>query len=143
MGKIDILIVDDDAEIREMLRDLFEMEGYGVATASTAREGIQMIESNVDRFQVVVSDIMMPDINGVEFLKQIKKITKFIEVILMTGYSTMELVMECIELGAFSYFEKPLDQVDSILDRVRMAVEYQSHKKEIVLKAFQKKIKNK
>ena len=143
MGKTNILVVDDDQEIREMLKDLFETEGYSVATASSSLEGIKMIETDACRFSVVVSDIMMPGINGVEFLKQIKKITKCIEVVMMTGYSTMELAMECLEQGAFSYLEKPLDRIDTILERVKMAVEYQRHKKEIVLKAFQTKKRKK
>lgn len=141
MEKTEILVVDDDKEIREMLKELFEAEGCRVATASTAMEGIKMIETDLHRFNVVVSDIMMPGMNGVEFLKQIKKITKYVEVILMTGYSTMELAIDCLEEGAFSYLEKPLDQIETILERVKMAVQYHRHKREIVLKAFQNKKK--
>ncbi|MBI5186988.1 MAG: response regulator [Nitrospinae bacterium] len=141
MEKAEILVVDDDKEIREMLKELFEAEGYRVATASTAMEGVKMIETDLQRFNVVVSDIMMPGISGLEFLKEIKKITKYIEVILMTGYSTMELAIDCLDQGAFSYLEKPLDQIETILDRVKMAVEYQRHKREIVFKAFQTKKK--
>lgn len=141
MEKADILVVDDDREIREMLKELFEAEGYRVETASTAMDGIKMIGADLHRFNVVVSDIMMPGMNGVEFLKQIKERNKYTEVILMTGYSTMELAIDCLDLGAFSYLEKPLDQIETILERVKMAVDYQRHKREIVFKAFQTKKK--
>ncbi len=137
MKKSNILVVDDDAGTRTMLEDLFVEEGYNVITTSSATEGLKMIEKDLQYFHVVVTDIMMPDINGVEFLKKIKERTLTIEVIVITGYSTMKLAVECIEEGAFNYLEKPFGQVDTILKNVRLAIDLQRHKMESILKAYQ------
>lgn len=137
MGKPYILVVDDDEDIREMLGILLKNEGYDVATASSGAEGLKIMEDDLQReFNVVITDIMMPDMTGVEFLKKIKNFSMTVEVIMMTGYSTIERAMECIELGAFSYLEKPFGQLEDILDRVARALDNQHHKKEIILQAY-------
>ena len=104
--KISILIIDDEPSILEVLQRVLTDEGYKALSAESGRKGIDILQKR--KTDVVLLDAWMPDMNGIETLKKIKEESPEIEVILITGHGTEELVAEAIELGASDFLEKPL-----------------------------------
>lgn len=131
-----ILVVDDERDIREGLKELLESEGYQVDTAVDGSDAIEKVRGL--KYQIVITDIMMPHVSGIELLEKVKHISPFIEVIMITGYSTLERALECIEKGAISYIEKPFKEFDVILDRIGKAVGIIKDKREIMTAAMRK-----
>ncbi|NOQ32065.1 MAG: response regulator [Helicobacteraceae bacterium] len=112
-----ILVVDDAKMIRRMLTmELEKMGHYVVAEAETGREAIHLYEKHSP--DIVTMDITMPGLNGVETLKEIKKIDKTATIIMITSHGEEKLVMEAIVAGAKGYILKPLSKnklIDAIL----------------------------
>ncbi|HIE30270.1 TPA: response regulator [Candidatus Poribacteria bacterium] len=102
-----ILVVDDEASIRELLREFLETKGYDVATVSGGKEAISKLET--EAFHLVLLDIKMPDIDGIETLRRIKKIDENISVIMVTGVLDENLGNLSLKLGANDYVTKPFD----------------------------------
>jgi DNA-binding response OmpR family regulator len=102
-----ILVIDDEVEICGFLKDLLTAEGYTVITASDPQEGLEKVEQL--RPDLVLLDLKMPKMNGVEVLRRSKRLHATIPVIIMTGYGTMESAMAAMRLGAFDYITKPFD----------------------------------
>ncbi len=109
-----LLIVDDEEEICSTLAQYFGSVGYAVETAPDAP---QALEKLLQGFDVVLSDIRMPGVNGIEFLERARNINPQIGIVLMTGYPTLETVIDAKHHGAVAYFRKPLKltEVDSRL----------------------------
>ena len=128
-----VLVVDDEASMREMLKIMLEQEGYMVNTASSAEEASVLLGSIP--CDLVLSDIRMPGLSGIELLRKIKDEEMPCETILLTAYSSMESAIEALKLGAFDYVTKPF-QVDELLHLVRQALEKKTLREEnVVLKA--------
>ncbi len=103
-----ILIVDDEPLVCKSLSELVAREGYKAQVAYDAYEALQTIQQ--DRFPVVVADINMPKMNGLEFLQRTKAIFPDIAIILITGYATVESAIEAMKSGAHDYICKPFSQ---------------------------------
>ena len=104
-GIFRILIVDDDADYRETNRMLLTKKGYTIDVAASAEEAYKLME--LDYYSLIISDIMMPGINGVQFLREVKeRYNKNIEVIMVTGYGSIETAVQSMKIGAFGYFIK-------------------------------------
>ena len=116
MSKPKILIVDDDADLQEILKDSFEAEGYFVRTADDGERALEIIEQNPP--DVVVLDFRMPKVNGLEVLKRIKGVNPGLPVIMITAYGRELNVSELTKEGMYTLLIKPLDP-----NRVRMCVE--------------------
>ncbi|MEK6758606.1 MAG: diguanylate cyclase [Deltaproteobacteria bacterium] len=115
MRKGKILIVDDDAFFRVLSSDILTAGGFQVKTASTGLEAISMIEN--DEFDIVITDLVMPDINGLEVLQKTKQINTLIDVIVVTGHGSIESAIEALKNGAFDYIRKPANE-DELLHTV-------------------------
>jgi len=102
-----ILVIDDEVEICSFLKDLLTAEGYTVVTASDPEEGLQRAEKL--KPDVVLLDLKMPRMDGIEVLRRIKKIDEAIAVIIITAYGTMDSAKAAMRLGAFDYITKPFD----------------------------------
>jgi len=100
-----ILVVDDEPQILGFLRALFLSSDWEVQTASSASEGIDLLER--ERFDVVLTDLKMPGPDGIELLRVAKKIQPDVEVVMMTGYATVDTAIEAMRSGAFHYLTKP------------------------------------
>lgn len=100
-----ILVVDDEPQILGFLRELFQSSGWEVHTASSGSEGVDLLER--DRFDVVLTDLKMPGPDGIELLRTAKKIQPETEVVMMTGYATVDTAIEAMRAGAFHYLTKP------------------------------------
>lgn len=122
MTTIRILIVDDDEAIRELLKDFFQGLGYEMATAVNGSAALTMISQH--DFDCILSDYVMPDMNGLELLEQLRKQKKNIPFLMITGYPTIETAVEVMKRGAYDYITKPLQMED-----VRIKVERALHTK--------------
>jgi two-component system response regulator AtoC len=106
-----ILIIDDDPLIRKTLAAHFSSgEDYEITLAEDGREGLQKYEENFP--DLVILDIRLPDINGLEALRKIKEINEKAHIIIITAYDDMKTTVEAIKSGAFEYLVKPLDYVE-------------------------------
>jgi len=119
-----LLIVDDQYGIRLLLHEIFKKEGYDVYQAANGFQAIDIVTN--DRPDLVVLDMKIPGMDGIEILKRIKEIDQDIKVILMTAYGELDIIEEAKKLGAIRYFAKPFD-IDEIKTVVREhMVTYQS-----------------
>jgi DNA-binding NtrC family response regulator len=108
-----ILVVDDEEGMCEFLRYLLEGEGYGVELAHSATEALTKIEQ--EPFHLVLTDIKMPGMDGLEMLQRIKEADEKVVVIIMTAYSSLDNAIRAIKYDAFNYLIKPFDDPDVVL----------------------------
>ena len=113
-----ILVIDDEASIRESLEMFLREKGLVVYTASTGAEGLQLWQDHDP--QVVILDIRLPDLSGLEVLKQISAGNPDVKVIMITAFHDMETTIEAMRHGAYDYIHKPLD-VDELDRAVTMS----------------------
>jgi two-component system NtrC family response regulator len=111
-----ILVVDDEVGMCDFLRYLLEGEGYEVEDANSAAEALDKLGKTA--YQLVLADIKMPGIDGLEMLRQIKELDENIVVIVMTGYSSLETAIKAIKYNAHNYLTKPFDDPDAVLAAV-------------------------
>ncbi len=112
------LIVDDEQEVCNFFSYLLKQKGYQVMTANSGSEAMEIIQNN--RFNTALVDLKLPDANGLNILREIKKIQPECEVIIITGYSTVKSAVEAIQLGAFDYVEKPfldINEMEILLEK--------------------------
>ncbi len=100
-----LLIVDDEPQLLELLSDFFEPVGCDIRRASSGTEAIELIER--ERFDVILTDLKMPGPDGLEVLRTARKIQSDAEVVMMTGYATVDTAIEAMRAGAFHYLMKP------------------------------------
>ncbi len=102
-----VLIIDDEERFLKTTRALLEKEGYQVQTAAEGRQGLDILKAK--RIDVVVLDVKMPGMDGIEVLRRIKSDHPLVEVLMLTGHATMESAIDGLKLGAFDYLTKPCD----------------------------------
>lgn len=117
-----ILIIEDEKSMREVLKILLEEEGYDITPAADGQEGIEQIQKDI--FDLVITDIKMPRMDGFGVLKKVKEISPSTVVIMITAFGTTESTIEAMKLGAYDYIHKPFK-----IDEIRL----------IINKAFEKK----
>lgn len=112
-----ILIIDDDPTYREILREIIQAKGHTVYEAGSANEGIRVYLS--EKIDLVISDLMMPEKNGIELLEEMRGIRADTLFIMITGFPTIETAVKAIKEGAYDYLMKPLDmnQLIGVLNR--------------------------
>src|ERR1700733_10555077 len=115
-----ILIVEDENKFGGLLSRIVEAEGYNVLQAQSARECLKLLQN--EDIRVVISDVKLPDANGVELVKRIKDIHSYIEVINLTAFGSIKDSVKAIKNGAFDYIMKG-DDNDRIIPIVNKAVE--------------------
>lgn len=120
MSQPRILVVDDEAVIREAVKRILEQEGYQVITATSGHTALEKVQN--DDFTVVISDLKMPGMGGMEVLKSIKILQPDVPVIIITGYATVETAVDAIKNGAFDYLPKPFNPLQ-VKELVNKAVE--------------------
>lgn len=116
-----ILVVDDDPYVLESISNLLRAFGFTVSTAGSANEAIQSIQRN--KIEVVLTDIKMPSVTGVELLGMIHKYDPQIPVILMTAYAELDVAVDAIKKGAFDFITKPYN-ADYLVHTIEKAVKY-------------------
>jgi two-component system, OmpR family, response regulator len=118
--ELKILLVDDEAEFISSLAERLSLRGFKTLVATDGPGALELIER--EPFHAVVLDVMMPGMNGLQTLNAIKKIDASVEVILLTGHTSLEAALEGIQAGAFDYLVKPVD-VDELAFRLQDACE--------------------
>ncbi len=112
-----VLTVDDEEVVCESIRRVLTGEGYDVKTATVAREGLELVKN--ESFDLILLDIKMPEIDGIEFLKRASAIAPDTEFVIITGYASIDTAVEAIKLGAFDYLEKPVSPPQLIVAAAR------------------------
>jgi two-component system response regulator AtoC len=108
-----ILVIDDEENMRHFLKSLLAKEGYEVFLAADGLEGLQLIEEQI--FDIILCDIRMPRMDGLEFLKNLQSKNSAATIITMSAYGTLDLAIETMQLGAYDYISKPFKPPEIIL----------------------------
>lgn len=106
--KAKILCVDDEDIILDSFRKILVLDGYNIDTVNSGAEAINLIKSN--HYDFVFTDIKMPEMDGVEVAKIVKSVRPDIDVVIITGYATVETAVECMKYGAMDYVQKPFTE---------------------------------
>src|SRR5689334_11569994 len=115
-----VLVVDDEHLIREMLADFLSMEGFKVHTAQDGQSALD--ELSRSRFDLVLSDLKMPHMGGIELLEAISHHTPSVVTIIMTGFGTVETAIDAMKRGAYDYIMKPF-KMEEVVHTVRRGLE--------------------
>jgi DNA-binding NtrC family response regulator len=115
-----ILLIDDEEEFITTLAERLELREYLCKTAIDGHTGIQMIAD--EHFDIAILDLMMPGLNGLDTLRQIKGIQPDLPVILLTGHGSTKDGMEGMRIGAFDFLIKPLD-IYALIDKIKLALD--------------------
>lgn len=122
-----ILVVDDEESIREFFQIMLKREGYEVFTAANGKEGLEHLKKNpVD---LIISDIQMPELSGLELLSKVREIDPEMVVMMITAFGSTEIAVEAMKRGAYDYIQKPF-KIDEVKIIIRQALEKRSLKLE-------------
>src|SRR5438552_2260895 len=128
MAQKSILVADDDASIRSLLKQLLTDEGYSITEAATGTEVVAQVgESSPD---LVIMDVRMPELDGIEALPKVKTASPKTSVLIMTAFGSSNAAIKAMELGAFDYITKPFE-LDKISHTVKRAFDYQDLAQEV------------
>ncbi len=112
-----VLVVDDQAGIRILLNEILQKEGYEAYSAANGEEALKIVSEKVP--DLVILDMKIPGMDGIEILTRIKAKNADIKVMIMTAYGELNMINEAMEIGAVSYFLKPFD-INEIRQSIRM-----------------------
>lgn len=115
-----ILVIDDEAIVRTSCIRTLEPEGYEIKLAASGKEGIDLLQK--ETFGLVLLDLKMPDMDGIEVLNTINKTWPGTKVVMITGYSTVDTAVQALRLGAYNFIEKPFTP-DTLLNAVKEVFE--------------------
>ena len=113
MTKERILVIDDEAGIRSSLQGILEDEGFQVKTTDSGEDGLEILEK--EEFDLLLLDIWLPEMNGIDVLKKIKSKEKNLQIVIISGHGSVESAVQATKLGAYDYLEKPLSLEKVIL----------------------------
>ena len=125
VDSFNVLLVDDEAEFLETLTKRMKKRGVSVSGVSSGEEALAALDQNPA--DVIVLDVRMPGMDGIETLREIKNRYPLVEVIMLTGHASVEVAVEGMEMGAFDYLMKPMD-IDELLFKLQDAYKKKSLK---------------
>lgn len=118
---VKILVVDDEASVLSMMKQVLELQGYEVRTVSSPLVALEMLRK--EKYHIVVTDISMPEMDGLDLLQAIRAFDPLIQVVVMTGQSTMQKAIKALEHGATEYLLKPFSDVEKLLQAIKLCEE--------------------
>ncbi len=121
MLKGNLLVIDDEEAIRNVVRRILRGTEIQVFSAGNGEDGVDILKENP--IDVLLTDLRLPGINGIDVLKQAKKMDENIEVIVMTAYGTIDTAVDAMKLGAFDFLTKPFDSLEKLKRAVELALE--------------------
>ena len=133
MSLAKILLVDDEAAFVDAMVKRLSKRDFELLTAYSGQEALDVLKRD-DDVDVVILDVKMPGLDGIETLKKIKSKHPLVEVIMLTAHATVESAIEGMKLGAFDYLMKPAE-IDELVDKVKKAQEIKSYKEKIIAEA--------
>jgi DNA-binding NtrC family response regulator len=107
MSRHKVLVIDDDPQLLDLACFHLRRDDYEVVTAQTASEGLRLVAA--EPFALALTDLYLPDLSGIELVKELKRVSPSTEIIMITGYSSVEAAIEATKAGAFFFIEKPLE----------------------------------
>jgi len=116
-----ILVVDDEMNITKTIKEVLEDYGFSVITLNEGSNTLGIL--NVEDVDLVLLDLLMPSVNGIEILKEIRKQFPMLSVVMISGHGTISSTVECIKLGAFDFIEKPIS-IDKLVSTVKNALKF-------------------
>ena len=119
-----VMVVDDEENIREVLSNYLDSLGYEVITAGDGEDAIEKFETGA--FDLIISDLLMPTIDGLELLKKVREKDRDVIFLMITGYPSIETAVEAIKKGAYDYITKPFHMED-----VKLRIERSFEKKNL------------
>jgi DNA-binding NtrC family response regulator len=125
VSEFKVLLVDDETDFVVPLSKRLRKRNLEVNSASSGQEALDFLSQSP--CDVVVLDVKMPDMNGIETLRRIKEVAPLVEVIMLTGHANVEVAIEGMELGAFDYLMKPVD-IDDLLYKLQDAYKKKSYR---------------
>jgi DNA-binding NtrC family response regulator len=123
-----ILVVDDDADMREWVKEDLEHEGFVVETAAGGRAGVERVKAG--GIDLVVSDVKMPDLDGLDLLREVREVDPSPFVIIVTGFGSIDTAIRAVKLGAYDYITKPF-KIDQLLLSIDKALAERSLRSEV------------
>ena len=118
--KQSVLLVDDDQEFRKAMKRMFERSGYAITVAADGQEALEILSR--DTFDLIISDLRMPNLDGVELMTEISRQRLTTPIIFLTAFGEVESYMDLMNLGAFEYIHKPVKSQE-ILSVAKKAIE--------------------
>ena len=115
-----VLVVDDEADMRELLTDFFRARGLSVATAADGRAAVAELQRAPSAFGLVLTDLKLPGCDGLQVLEHARRANPSTAVVIITGYASLDTAIQAVKLGAYDYLAKPfaLGQLEILLKRV-------------------------
>jgi DNA-binding NtrC family response regulator len=135
MPKDKVLLVDDEVEFTEILSRRMESRGVDVDTAATGREALDKVKGR--SYDAIILDLAMPEMDGIETMKRLLEDNPDLQVILLTGYATLQRGIEAIKLGAMDFLEKPAE-IQALMEKIEQA---KANKMLLVERRVERKIK--
>ena len=135
MSQGSILLIDDEEKLRKLLMRILELEGYRVVEAGDGKTGLRVLQR--EEIQIVISDVRLPDINGIDLVEKIKTAFPGVEIIMLTAYGTIQDGVKAIRSGAFDYITKGDDNdkliplVSRVMEKIRLQGRVQQLEKKI------------
>ncbi|MBW1975734.1 MAG: response regulator [Deltaproteobacteria bacterium] len=130
--KIRLLIVDDEKDFTDSLAERLEFRDFDVSKAYSGEEAVGMVKEY--NYDVVILDVAMPGMDGVQTLREIKNLKPLTEVIMLTGHATVETAIEGMKLGAYDYLLKPTE-IDDLVTKVQAAYSRKAEQEDRIRKA--------
>jgi DNA-binding NtrC family response regulator len=128
MDKTKILVIDDDQETLDLLDYYLTSKGYAVTTANTGEQALALAEGN--RFNLVLTDLRLPDVDGIEVVERLKKTSLEIEIIMISGQGSVSDAVDATKAGAFYFVQKPIE-LDELTVLIEKALERSQQAQEI------------
>ena len=122
MSRVTVLIVDDEEPIRFLCEDLLKSVNYDVLTAEDGEKAIEVLKDKGDEVDIVVTDLRMPGIDGIEVTKRVKSDYPEVDVIVLTGFASIESAVESMKIGASDFIRKPFN-LNTLLETISRLVE--------------------
>jgi len=131
---LEALVVDDEPEIRELLVEFLRGKGVPVASASDGRAAVTALQREPARYSFVITDLALPGVDGLGVLRAARDANPSCQVVIVTGYASLDSAIQAVRLGAYDYITKPfsLGQIDVILQRLRDRLSLEAENRQLL-----------
>jgi two-component system, NtrC family, response regulator AtoC len=140
LSSLGVLVVDDEADVRELLVEYFKTKNFDVSSAGDGRAAQAAILKEPARYGLVLTDLQLPGVDGLGVLRTVKQANPSAYVVIVTGYASLDSAIQAVRLGAYDYLTKPfsLGQIDVVLQRVRDRVSLESENRRLARQVSQR-----